>query len=292
MASSTRKTPETAGTQPPTSPTAPASSLPLINSDTCREGQLFDAKIYRSLNIDLHNLNDDACARHFVEFGKRERRLFGNVHTAHERISMKWLRGQGIEIGAGSNPTKLFGSTDVKLAEFDQTFFYGGTGADHFFSIDDPQLLNRPLSDRYDFAIASHVLEHADSFIWGLKNLIDLVVSGGIAFIALPCKAHLHDREWMPYFDFQHHLEEFQAPRKYSKLHDDLVIREHKRMTGETITIPENERFMHHKHNYEFDEWFSLIALSLQHLGSPARIVDAAVGYERLDTLVVVEKAS
>jgi hypothetical protein len=259
---------------------------------TCREWKLFRPSVYRgSSPEELGEMPLWKLVAHFLKHGKRERRIFAVVAAAHERLSMRWLRGKGIEIGAGSSPLRLFGETSVVYADVDPTLAFGGSHADAFFTLDDTRLLEK-LACGYDFAVASHVLEHVDSFIWGLKNLIEMTKIGGHVFVALPCIEHLHDKHWMPKFDFAHHLAEYSNPEAHCIMHDNLIIQEHLRVHNEEgYNVPKSERFLYHKHNYSYHDWLSLILQSLDFLGFPAQIVDSAYGYERRDFVVVFERA-
>jgi hypothetical protein len=276
----------------------------------CEDGQsaapepknthLFAPIFYRSSNQDLRGLSDAACRTHFEQQGVRERRIFGPTFTSHDRLSMRWLRGSGIEIGPGETPTELYGESICSYADCDPALKAGGRGqfgglsCDEFFSLDDPTLFERMPRKRFDFAIASHVLEHVDSFLLGFRNLIDMVRDGGICYVALPSSAYDYDKNWMPTFEFSHHIQEFEDPMKFVELHDRLVIEEHQK-SGSWVgvnQIPPEARFPHHKHSYDFHGWCDLILRSLDFLGGPARLMDACFGYERMDCNFVLERSS
>jgi predicted SAM-dependent methyltransferase len=197
---------------------------------------------------------------------------------------MKWLRGEGIEIGAGDKPTPLYGWASVVLADSDSDLRYGGAICDRYFSLDDRELLGRVGGDAYDFAVASHVLEHLDSFIWGLRNLIGLVRVGGIVYGAVPISKYDYDRNWMQYFPFSHHLEEFDEPLKHAHIHDEAV----RLITG--MEVRPADRYRNHKHTYEYHDWSTLFVQTLEFLGGSARIVDSSFGYERSDANFVLER--
>lgn len=250
-----------------------------------------DVGIYRAQNPDLTGLSDDDLIAHFRESGYREQRCYAAVDDDHDRYSMRWLRGRGIEVGAGASPTRLFGDATTTLADVDASLAYGGSRYDELFSLDDPELIARLGADTFDFAIASHVLEHVDSFLRGFKNLIDLVRPGGTVYIALPIKEYLHDRVWMPYFAFDHHIDEFSDRLKYADVHDRLIIGEHHTQhQGAPLAFAQHERFLHHKHNYDLHDWSSLLLRSLEFLETPAQLVDSGFGRQRQDCNFVMQK--
>jgi SAM-dependent methyltransferase len=204
---------------------------------------------------------------------------------------MRWLRGAGIEIGAGSYPTRLFGNATAVLADKDPSLKYGGDHVDAIFSLDDPALLDHVGRDRFDFAIASHVLEHLDSTMRGLENLVGLVRPGGVIYIAVPIKEYLYDKHWMPVFPFEHHVAEYAEPLKFADAHDALICGEHHKSRGGTLTIDAADRFQHHKHNYDFHDWWVLLLRCIDHLHLQTRVVDASFGGGRQDVNFVFERA-
>ncbi|QDM17932.1 methyltransferase domain-containing protein [Tardiphaga sp. vice278] len=252
----------------------------------------FDLTTYRAQNPDLAGFSDGELAAHFKNCGFREKRCYAAVDDDHERFSMRWLRGKGIEIGAGSSPTRLFGDATTELADVDASLKFGGSRYDQLFSLDDPQLTERMGVNVFDFAIASHVLEHVDSFLRGLKNLIDLVRPDGIVYVSLPIKEYLYDKHWMPFYPFAHHVEEFAHPLKFADGHDRLIIGEHEQKyeAGGDFTIAQQDRFLHHKHNYDLHDWTALLFQSLEFLGGPARVVDSGFGRQRQDCNFVLQK--
>ena len=79
----------------------------------------FSTLIYRQHSLDLRDMTDVELAAHFSQ-NSHERRLYGPTESTAEFISMRWLRGNGIEIGAGNKPISLFGNARVQMNDFDQ----------------------------------------------------------------------------------------------------------------------------------------------------------------------------
>ena len=89
----------------------------------------FSVSIYRKYNLDLRHLTDLELQEHFQKY-PHERRIYGNTTTAAETLSMRWLRGNGVEIGAGANPTPLFGNARTEMSDCDETLAFGGNRID------------------------------------------------------------------------------------------------------------------------------------------------------------------
>jgi len=181
----------------------------------------FDPATYRKLNADLAalDLSDAQLFEHFLEKGIFERRVFAPTSTTSEYLSMRWLRGEGIEIGAGSSPTPIFGKTSVVYADIDGgSTIFGANEVSIRYSID--QNVPEDLKGRFDFCVVSHVLEHSDGLIKAVKNLLQFLKPGGIAYIVVPDKCHLVDDEWMQEYPIEHHIDELRSPGIYDVDHD------------------------------------------------------------------------
>ena len=282
----------------------------------------FSAKVYRQSSTDLAqlNLSDAELEVHFETIGKSERRLFALTDTTSEYLSMRWLRGNGIEIGAGGSPTPLFGNSNIVYADIE-----GGEGifdAENVtikYSIDKPAPLE--LCGQFDFAVLSHVLEHSDGVIAALKNLFNLLKPDGIAYITVPDRRFLLDAEWMPEFPIEHHLDEARYPGMYDRSHDQEALASLRR--HEEISNPSGDqqvfhdpsltdgkksqhpdfrlllaqashdnpyRFAVHKHTYSLDGWCKLMNSVQPILGNVFEIEEVRYGTERQDCHFILRK--
>jgi SAM-dependent methyltransferase len=281
---------------------------------------IFNPAIYHKSNLDLASLNlsEEKLLEHFVNFGHTEPRLFACTNTTSEFLSMKWLRGQGLEIGAGRYPTKLFGNANAEYADTDGGEAFGTKSIKHRLSIDGP--MPKDMQNRYDFIIASHVLEHADGVIRSVSNLIDAIKIGGLVYIVVPDATYLEDSKWMPFFDFSHHKEEYQSPNLYDQHHDDIALsymRAHANLlhpsgdsqfkhedfsaSGGQVSIKDLgrlldakdaklHRFMLHKHTYNNSGWVELVFNIKSFLGARFSVEEVRYGMERLDVHFILRK--
>jgi SAM-dependent methyltransferase len=270
---------------------------------------LFDPEIYRTHSLDLTTLDPAALRAHFERTGHAEPRIFGRTETTSQYLSMKWLRGRGIEIGAGRFPTELFGDATAINADIDSGDLFGTDAVKHRLSIDDP--VPAALQGRFDFVIASHVLEHADGMIRAVENLLDLSRPDGTIYIVVPDIRFLIDAAWMPYFDLAHHAEEYRNPGKYNAMHDQIVLAHMRsqiataspghmvsggQVRGDDILrlVEEGEgganRFMNHKHTYDPDGWLGLFVDIQRFLSKRFSIIETRYGMERSDCHFVLRK--
>jgi hypothetical protein len=147
----------------------------------------------RILCLCLRHLNDQELLEHFRKY-PHERRIYGYTSTTVETLSMRWLRGNGVEVGAGAHPTPLFGEARTQMSDCDRTLALAENSLTQYW-VDDPEFARTNLA-RYDFSIASHVLEHADSFLRALENLLSITRVGGhrlhcqVRASGIPTKLH------------------------------------------------------------------------------------------------------
>lgn len=264
---------------------------------------LFSPAVYRAYNLDLQHLSDEGLVAHFQRM-KSERRIFAETSNTIEFLSMRWLRGEGLEIGAGSTPIPLFGDAKVLQADCDSSLAFGGKSLDLVRSIDDPKFPSGN-EGRFCFSVASHVLEHADSFLRALENLMKVTQAGGFVYVVLPDIHFLHDKTWLPYFEFDHHIAEYDDPDRYAKEHDELFLKGcgeaqipevgHAKFSSEYRAevaagrILPRYRFLQHKHNYRFDGWLDMMSRAQAFLKRGFSFADVRYGHERSDCHFVLE---
>lgn len=260
----------------------------------------FSLDLYRSYNLDLAHQSDESLFAHFLA-NQRDTRVYAKTDNTVEFLSMRWLRGDGFEVGAGAHPTPLYGNARALLSDCDDSHAFGGERVDIAGSVDDPDFW-RDKEDNYDFVVASHVLEHVDSLLLAIDNMLKITRHNGIIYITLPDINFLHDKYWMPFYDFQHHIREYNHPKENLELHnnvfldfikssDDATIKEsiHANLRDEYMEsivngyIPETYRFMHHKHNYDFSGWLDILHQSKNFFSNRIKFVDARYGHERMD---------
>ncbi len=257
----------------------------------------FSPAIYRRYNLDLRHLSDAELEQHFRQ-SQHEARIYGSADSTVELLSMRWLRGSGLEIGAGGSPTPLFGNAAAMHNDCDPELAFGGKSLDLQGNIDDADFVAKHVG-AFDFVVASHVLEHADSFLRALENMCILSRAGGMVYIVLPDVEFLHDRTWMPHFAFDHHVTEYDHPLQFVDLHDSDYIRavragidgenlhavlpEAYRVAVRSGVIEPKYRFFHHKHNYSFGDWIELLVQARAFLKNRFELADVRYGHERLD---------
>lgn len=120
--------------------------------------------------------------------------------AARVGLANRYIRGNGIEIGALQKPTKLNGGCTARYIDRMSI----GKLLEHYPEmaklplqapdiVDDGQQLTHIAEDSQDFAIANHFLEHCPDPIRSIHNMLRMVKVGGILYLAVPDKRHTFD---------------------------------------------------------------------------------------------------
>ena len=133
-------------------------------------------------------------------------------------LATQYLQGTGIEIGALNHPMRLPAGCSVRYADaFTSAELRKKYPAElHGYEIvevdilTDAHLLSGVADGSLDFVIANHVLEHLENPLLALQNMMRVLRTGGVLFLALPDKRHSFDKD-RPCTSFEHILEDFQS---------------------------------------------------------------------------------
>jgi predicted SAM-dependent methyltransferase len=130
-------------------------------------------------------------------------------------LAGQYFQGQGLEIGALNHPMRLPAGCSVRYAdaftseELRKQYPVELQGYDivEVDIITDAHLLTGVDDSSQNFVIANHVLEHLEDPLLALRNMLRVLLPGGVLFLALPDKRHTFDRD-RPCTTFEHILED------------------------------------------------------------------------------------
>lgn len=143
------------------------------------------------------------------------------------KVAAKYIRGEGIEIGACHVPVKTAKGVHVRYvdmmtaAEMREKFKYlpEGSFVREVDIIDDGEKLDSIEPESVDFIIANHFFEHCANPIGTLKTHLSKLRPGGTLFYAIPDKRHTFDSE-RPETPFEHTLADYvEGPQKSAGAH-------------------------------------------------------------------------
>ena len=144
-------------------------------------------------------LANTAAALHRQRREAEEERYAREVELTRATFSDIFIKGTGLEVGAGSRPFPLppgvkcfYGDKrDAQSLEKyfgDNKFIPDGTRIDaqSFQGIEEESL---------DFVISAHVIEHLEDPIGSIRNAIQCLKPGGIHLLVVPDRRHTFDRD-------------------------------------------------------------------------------------------------
>ena len=270
---------------------------------------VFDPKIYRDNNQDLAELgmSDSELECHFQTHGMYEARIFTNTSTQRERFSMAFLRGNGLEIGPGSNQFPLYGNAQLDYADVVGDSHYETSAFVKYtnFEIDSKKLFVRypHVLSSYDFVVASHVLEHVNSLGRALKNLSCLARTGGMVYVIVPNKENDWDRLWMQEYGATHHVLEYFCPKLFLYIHRLRFLKALPEIRSEYKDVLSTDTqfsfdsesivgkdYVFHKHSYSLYGWVYVLNALIKVFKIPLHMIDVASCSVRNDVHFMFER--
>lgn len=149
-----------------------------------------------------------------------------NFYENRFLVAQKYLKGEGIEIGALHTPLKKPDGVNVKYVDRfkkeNLVFHYAELNKEEIVEtdiVDDCERLLTFKNDSQDFIIANHVLEHCEDPILAMQNFLRIIKKGGFIFLCLPIKKYNIDshRKTTSYFHFL--TDHFITPKLFRPFH-------------------------------------------------------------------------
>jgi SAM-dependent methyltransferase len=164
--------------------------------------------------------------------------------SIREFVASRFLKGQGIEIGALDKPMPLPKGVGVKyvdrLSTADLIVEYPelkGRKLVQVDIVDDGQVLGKVPPESADFVIANHFLEHCGDPLRSLENMFRVLRPSGMLFLTIPDKRFTFDRN-RPVTDFAHVLKDYrEGPETSRRGHYEEWVR-----SVENVVEPERAR--------------------------------------------------
>jgi SAM-dependent methyltransferase len=137
-------------------------------------------------------------------------------------LSGNYITGQGIEIGAMNIP--LLVKRGVKVRYLDRVSKEESAKifpeiAGELVDVDiigNGETLDRIPSSSNDFVIGNHFIEHTQNPIFTIKNMLRILRTNGIAFIALPDKRYTFDQN-REITSFEHLMKDYEQGPEWSE---------------------------------------------------------------------------
>lgn len=145
------------------------------------------------------------------------------VYENRQMIANRYIVGAGIEIGALEHPLQIPKSAKVKyldrMSVQDLKNQYPELSSKQFVEvdiIDDGELLETIPDASQDFVIANHFIEHCQDPIRAIANMLRVLKSSGILYLAVPDKRYSFDID-RPLTSIDHLLRDYEEGPAWSK---------------------------------------------------------------------------
>jgi SAM-dependent methyltransferase len=241
--------------------------------------------------------------RHTIKRGakRRVRDLVLNAgphdwRTPREDLAVRYLRGDGIEIGAMHLPLRLPRGARVRYVDYVSTeellqAYHETLGSDpppmvETDVVDDGERLAKFADESVDFAVANHMLEHTEDPIAALGHLLRVIRPGGILFLTLPDARHTFDAR-RPRTTVEHLLRDHrEGPEVSRREHYEEWARiieclpEEK--VSERVAEFEAQGTRHHFHVWELEDFLAL----LRAVDLPGRLELAQTSYHEFAVIL------
>jgi len=126
----------------------------------------------------------------------------GDLGYHRYAVARQYLEGDGIEVGALSNPLPVPPRARVRyvdrMSKPELIRHYPDLDAGRLVDVavvDDGERLAKFVAGSQDFVIANHFLEHCQDPLGTLQSFLRVLKPGGIAYIAVPDKRFTFDRD-------------------------------------------------------------------------------------------------
>lgn len=188
--------------------------------------------------------------------------LIDPVLERRNLITRLFLRGDGIEIGALHNPLQIPSYAHVRYVDrmsvenlkkhYPELNELSLVGVD---IIDDGERLESIRDDTQDFVIANHFIEHCQNPLLTLKNLLRVIKSGGVLFLAVPDKRFTFDID-RPVTSFEHIEQDYiVGPEISRKSHYEEWVRFVNKNNDPISVKDEVEHLLKMEYSIHFHVW-------------------------------------
>jgi SAM-dependent methyltransferase len=217
-----------------------------------------------------------------------------DLATFRDDLACRYLRGDGIEIGALHRPLRMPRSARVRyvdvlsreelLATHTSAVYGNPKWVADTDVIDDGERLSTFADGSLDFVVANHMIEHTDDPIAALTQLVRVLRVGGTLFLTLPDARHTFDA-LRPRTTVEHLIRDHSDGPAISREDHYREWAAVECLTGESaeerVRQFARERSRHHFHVWELEGFLELLGA----IDLPVRL---ELGQTHLDEFAVI----
>jgi predicted SAM-dependent methyltransferase len=200
------------------------------------------------------------------------------VPVKRKAFARRYLRGDGIEIGALHNPLPVPSSARVRyvdrMAVSELERQYPELSRESLVDvdlIDDGERLTTVPDGSQDFVIANHFLEHCQDPLGALESMLRVLRPGGVLYLAVPDKRFTFDAD-RPVTTLDHVVEDHRAGpersrrshfEEWARLVDRVDVQEVQSHVARLLEVD----YSIHFHVWELSDVVDLLQLARRELG-------------------------
>jgi SAM-dependent methyltransferase len=193
--------------------------------------------------------------------------------AVRDDLSFRYLRGDGIEIGALYNPLRVPRTARVRYVDHASYEELRRIYPEHDWVmgpdvIDEGERLERFADESLDFVIANHMLEHVEDPIEAVHTFMRVLRPGGVLFLTLPDARHTFDgrraRTTVEHLVRDHREGPQVSRREHYEEWARIIDCVPEELVAEHVERSAAEHARHHFHVWELDTFLAfLLALEL-----------------------------
>jgi hypothetical protein len=180
-----------------------------------------------------------------------------------DALSLQWLDGHGLEIGALHKPVKIRGSATVKYVDYktleENRKRYPELAGEEIVQtdfVDDGFVLEKIPDSSVDFIVANHALEHSPDPYGTLLTWNTKIAVGGTLFVAVPIADRCYDRG-RPITTLKHLIEDH---RRFQQADIERVLRGTREHLVEFLTISDRNIRIQNNLPLQNHDWVDAVA--------------------------------
>jgi hypothetical protein len=163
----------------------------------------FNLVLYKELNCDLANLNDDVLRMHYEQLGRNDGRLCSAINSRDEFINViSRINGKRLEIGPYMSPllkkdANTYFTDYFSTDELRREAIKDKRNPDKVVAVDFPSKglsFKKAIGEhRFSIVVSCHCVEHVPCLITHFQEVSSIMSAGGYYFLIIPDKRFMAD---------------------------------------------------------------------------------------------------
>lgn len=192
-----------------------------------------------------------------------------DIEEFRNYVAQRFIKGRGIEIGAGPNPVRVAEGVKVQYLDYLDIKSLKSIYPDlpeNYQSpdiVDDGSILTSIAESSLNFIIANHVLEHVESTIKTLETWISKIRPDGILYFSIPHKNFCFDRD-RPTTPLTHFIRDRLDGHEWNQLQHyqefvELSMKTDKNKVNEKVTDLLKRNYRIHFHTWDSESLLAFL---------------------------------